>query len=356
MNNDPELHKIFNYVQKLEKRLIDLESKEAIIVEGSLKNQQPKPLQLSLDKLIDLYNDVPHILTEYAIEVSLTAESYQQKTNKQVILEKVIRGNYWVILLENIEEKSYYLLPNGNKKLRIYKLKTIDNLFIIKGEKNLNTEEFTLVKPAFLEILPSGKEWQILEKGELYIEKKSSASKLVSALEKIAENETIFPQNLEKLLIILEKLNQGNSTINAQIKLLDERLQKLEPDDGKFINLYSQNPQKFAQLEGGSKRLKVTKQTIKDFLQNTMNSVYLEINEEGEYLLKKGDKDEYLFPDPLLIFDKMTLVFARQGKLFQIKNEIPIAILGKDIKIKKPAKVRRNGDVWLLIESGEISL
>ncbi len=356
MTNNYDLEKIFSYVQKLEKRITKLESEKAIIVHGHLASQSAKSLTISLNQLINVYNDVSHILDVYAVTVSLSADSYRQQVKDQVILNQVTRGNYWVILLENEEGKNYYLLPNANIKLRIYRLKTISNLFAIKGENDGKQEEFTLIKPAKLEILSSGNEWRIKEKGELFLGKKSSTQRLVSELEKFTAHEDKIPASLQQLLKILTKINQGNSQLAKEIELLDSRLQKLEPQYVRLINLYYKNPQKFAQLEGGSQRLKVTKQTIKDFIQNTMNSVYLEVNEAGEYLLKKGEKDEYLFPDPLLIFDKMTLLFARQGKLFIIENEIPIAILGKDMKIKKPAKVRKNGDVWLLIESGEISL
>jgi hypothetical protein len=358
MSNNSELEKIITYVQKLEKRLKQLESKEAIIVQGFLQNQQPKPLKISVDKLINLYNDIPHILTEYAIEVSLTSQSYRQKSlNQNIILEKVIKGNYWAILLvENIEEKKYYLLPNGNRKIRIYKLQTINNLFNLKGLKNSNEEEFILIKPCQLNILPSGKEWGIKEKGELLIGKKSPLQNLTLELGKLTKNEKEIPASLQQLLNILTKINQDNSQLIKEIKLLDNRLQNLEPTYSKLINLYSKNPDNFANLEGGYTKLKFTQDTINQFLQNNPDTINitLEVNPMGEYLLKKINGEEYLFPDPQLLFDKMTLTLAHYTKLLLAENEIPIATVGKNITIKKPAKLRKNGNIWTILESGKV--
>ena len=355
MTNNYDLEKIFSYVQKLEKRITKLESEKAIIVHGHLASQSAKSLTISLNQLINVYNDVSHILDVYAVTVSLSADSYRQQVKDQVILNQVTRGNYWVILLENEEGKNYYLLPNANIKLRIYRLKTISNLFAIKGENDGKQEEFTLIKPAKLEILSSGNEWRIKEKGELFLGKKSSTQRLVSELEKFTAHEDKIPASLQQLLKILTKINQGNSQLAKEIELLDSRLQKLEPQYVKLINLYYKNPNKFAELEGGDTKLKLTQDTINNFLQGKIDTINLEENTMGEYLLKKCDQEEYLFPNPQILFDKMTLSLAHYTKLFIAESEIPIAILAKDIIIKKPAKLRRNSNVWVLIESGEFS-
>lgn len=357
MSNNSELEKIITYVQKLEKRLNKLESKEAIIVQGFLQNQQPKPLKISVDKLINLYNDIPHILTEYSIEVSLTSQSYRQKTlDRTIILEKVVKGNYWVILLENMEINNYYLFPNGNRKIKPYKLQTINNLFTIKGLKNSNEEEFTIIKPCQLDIVSSGKEWEMKQKGELLIGKKSPLENITLELENLTKNEKEIPASLQQLLKILTKINQGNSQLTKEIEQLDSRLQNLEPPYSKLINLYAKNPDNFADLEGGYTKLKFTQDTINQFLQNNPDTINitLEINPIGEYLLKQIKGEEYLFPDPKILFDKMTLTFAHYTKLLISENEIPVATIGKNIMISKPAKLRKNGNIWTILESGKI--
>ncbi|NCO75498.1 MAG: hypothetical protein GW795_09875 [Cyanobacteria bacterium] len=355
MANNTELEKIITYVQKLEKRITKLESEKAVIINGNLANKSPKSLEISLTQLIDFYNDVSHILDAYAVTVSLSEESYRKQTEGKIILNQVNKGNYWVILLENDEGKNYYLLPNGNIQLKIYRLKTINYLFLLRGEENNKEEEFTLVKPAMLEILPSGNEWQIKQKGELFLGKKTAIKKIVLGLQNLTNNEDKIPASLEQLLTVLEKLNQGNSQLAKDIKFLDNRLKKLEPAYVEYLNLYYENPVKFAESEGGFTKLKLTKDTVKNFLENKINNINLEANSQGEYILKKVNNEEFLFLDPQIIFDKMTLKLANYTKLFIADNEIPVAVSANNILIKKPAKLRKNGDIWLLIESGEIS-
>lgn len=356
MTNNYDLEKIFNYVQSLEKRLTKLEAKEAVIITGSLENKQIKPLTISVEKLIDIYNDVPQVLTEYVIEVTLTAETYRQKTDGQVILEYIVRGNYWVILLENRQEKNYYLFPNAQIKLRLHRLKSIEYLFNLQGEKIINSHEFILLKPALISIFPNGKKWQLKDKGLLRIDKKSPASRLVSELEKIADDEGKIPVSLKELLASLETLNKHKLELKAEIKSLQNRLRKLEPEYSQLVNLYHDEPQYFVMGAGGSQKVKVTDETMNAVLQGKFNAIHLQASPEGEYLIKKAGYFEYLFPNPDVIFDKMTLTFAHQARLFICQGNIPIGIKGTHIKIQKPAKVRQTGNFWLVIESGEIIL
>ena len=356
MTNNYDLEKIFNYVHSLEKRLTKLESKEAVIVTGGLKNKQPKPLTISLEKLIDIYNDVPQILTEYVVELALTAESYRQKTDGKVILEYIIQGNYWVILLENLVEKNYYLFLNSNKKLKLHRLKSIEYLFNLQGEKIIETHEFILLKLALISIFPNGKQWQLKDKGLLHIGKKSPASRLVSELEKIADDEGQIPASLQELLASLETLNKHKLELKAEIQSLQNRLTKLEPEYSQLVNLYHDEPQYFVMGAGGSQKVKVTDETMNTVLQGKFNAIHLEVSPEGEYLIKKAGHSQYLFPNPDVIFDKMTLTFAHQARLFICQGHIPIGIKGIDIKIQKPAKVKQTENLWLVIESGEVIL
>lgn len=353
---DNNLEKIYNYVQKLEKRITELEQKDAVIITGHLETKNCKPLDISVEKLIDIYNNVPQILTEYAVEASLTAETYRQQSDGKTIFEQTVRGNYWVILLEEALEKQYYLVPNGNIKIRLYRVESIKSSFDLKGEKVIDASEFTLLKPALISIYPNGKQWKLDKKGLLNIGKYSPAQKLVSEIEKLSNNEAEIPSSWQELLTLLEKFNQNKSEIQAQIQSLKNRLIKLEPEYSQLINLYNDEPHHFS-TAGGSQRVKVTDMTMNTFLQGKPHPIYLESNELGEYIIKKLGKQEYLFPHPDTLFDKMAINFIHnQGRLFVCKGEIPIAIIGKDMKIEKPARVEKKQDQWLLVESGEIIL
>lgn len=355
-NSESDIQEIIKYVQKLEKRVKKLESKDAIILKSVPKDIQPKPLKISPEKLIDIYNDVPSILEEYVAEVSITAQSWRSHSEDKTRVEKSIGGNYWVILLENFNEKKYYLLPNQSKKLRISRLRSLNNMFKIQGEKDTNNDNYIIIKPALLNMIPSGKEWEIIEKGILYLGKTSPTQKLTTELEKLTENQETMPSSLQGLLNVLEKLNKNNNELKIKLNSLEKRIQKLEPEEIKWVELYHLEPEKFATLGGGNTKLKLTETTVNKLLQSSTKDIYLEADSLGQYLLKQGEKGLYLFPDPLGIFDKNSLILTRLANLFITHGEIPIASLGKDIKVIKPAKLTKiNNNQWSLLESGEMN-
>lgn len=354
---DNKLEKIFDYVQKLEKRIRELEKKDAVTVIGYLESKYCKPLNISVEKLIDIYNDIPQVLAEYAVEATLTAETYRKKTEGKIILEQSVRGNYWVILLEEKLEKKYYLVPNGEVKLRLYRLETIEYLFNLTGEKVINAEHFLLSKPALIDILPNGKQWQLNNKGSLHIGKYSPAKKLVSELQKLAEDENKIPSGLQDLLTLLEKFNQDKIELKAEIQSLKNRLIKLEPEYTRLVNLYNDEPQYFTIAAGETKAVKITQETTNNFLQGKPSPIHFELDNQGEFLIKKVDNIYYLFPNPTTLFDRVALNFIHnQARIFISQGEIPIAIIGKDLKIQKPAKVKLDKNLWLLTESGELIL
>ena len=354
MSDKSDLKKIYSYIKQLETRITELESKDAVIVEGSKKNNLPQPLPLPLDKLIDIYNDVPQILAAYALEVALNSESYRKKNDQNIILEPLVRGNYWVILLENNYEQKYYLLPNAQVKIKLYRTKSIHFLFDIKGESTRSIENFTLIKPCYLKILPSGQQWQLINSGELYIGNKSPALELVSEIEEITKKQEKTTSTIQELINILKKINLQNTEFEKTLKNFEFRLENLEPKHTNLINLYRNKPTIFEKLADGSQKLKLSTKTINNILQGNVKDIYLETNSYGEYLQKKGDRFDYLFPNPQVIFDKQSLILANQSRLFMTENEIPIAILGKDIKIIEAAQIKKINDSWLLVKSGKI--
>jgi WD40 repeat protein len=178
------------------------------MVTGSHVNKLPKALRLSEEKLINLYNYAPQILREYAVPVSVTAETYQKKTNN-IDLEYGINGYYWVILSEQNFSKNYYLFPNGDKKINFYRLENqIESLFTIKGNISAQDHNFTLEKSAQIEILPSGKIWQLITKGIIEIEEKSAAKELLLELAKITNLQGEIPATLQELLTLLKTYNE----------------------------------------------------------------------------------------------------------------------------------------------------
>ncbi|HLO85396.1 MAG TPA: hypothetical protein VK203_10345 [Nostocaceae cyanobacterium] len=115
---------------------------------------------------IPAYNDNPNYLKDYAIEVSETEESINQRRldgNQPAVIERVKKGNYWVISSEDRTEQ--YLVPKGDLKITEFNLQTIQSLFECRGDAQENPK-FQLVKPAVVQLMNSVT-WQVTELGIL---------------------------------------------------------------------------------------------------------------------------------------------------------------------------------------------
>jgi hypothetical protein len=170
-----KINYLIQAIQYLEERLNYLEnslqinhqtsaSASRINVKQSVEIPTLKKLQLSESKLVEVYNDVPQLLSEYAITVSLTSSSYRQIGQIPIVLENMIRGNYWAIATE---DDNYWLFPNIKLNLNLHKLKTVKYLFKFPEDVNIRTNQFIILKPAKLTLMPSGYEWQLVQPGEL---------------------------------------------------------------------------------------------------------------------------------------------------------------------------------------------
>ena len=138
---------------------------------------------MSKTKLVEIYNDCPQVLSSSVVTVSVTADSYRQKTQGQIFLERTGRGNYWIIATK---DEKYLLFPNSNISINIHKLKTVQFLFECIGKYSSNNGDFTLNQPARVAILPSGKEWKLEKKGRLVFGNYSSSS--------FSEDKQLLPQ------------------------------------------------------------------------------------------------------------------------------------------------------------------
>ena len=192
----------------------------AVRVTGSLKTTKSNKISLSISQLVELYNDVPKILSAYIIKVSLTAQSYRKQTQGKIFLEQDGNGNYWII---NTENDSYWLVPNINLRINIHKLKTLKLLFECKGKQSTDTSDFVLHKPARVSLISSGKEWKLEEQGELEFGNSSHLSKVQSELEQTKDER-------DQILFLLDEVNYERKELRLQIQKLQNRLEILEQD------------------------------------------------------------------------------------------------------------------------------
>jgi WD40 repeat protein len=229
-NIDTLLKSIIEKINQLEERLKLLEQSEksgnnaasslknAVRVTGALETPKINRVELSVFKLVEIYNDVPQVLANSAVEVSLTAESYRGNTNGEIFLEKSANGNYWVIAKDDL---TYWLLPKDNLKINIHRLKTIKSLFRFQGEKPEDAVESTLVKPAKVSLMPNGQQWKLEKPGVLYLGNGTQSTKLQSEQE-------LTNQEREQLQSLLGQLRQEHQQLERQLEQFHQEYQQLQ--------------------------------------------------------------------------------------------------------------------------------
>jgi hypothetical protein len=114
---------------------------------------------------ISTYEQNPRLLLKNAIEVSEADQSIDQRRlggAQGVILQKVRRGNYWILN----EGGTDYVVPKDNIKINEYNLETVRNLFECQGYRS-EYSGFKLIKPAIVSYVSRGEVWQLVELGVL---------------------------------------------------------------------------------------------------------------------------------------------------------------------------------------------
>ncbi|MBR8828144.1 MAG: hypothetical protein DSM107014_09650 [Gomphosphaeria aponina SAG 52.96 = DSM 107014] len=151
-NNQQNWEEISERFSQLEKKIEEIiESKNnklGVEVTGGLNNEKIKSINITQEQLVKIYNEVPQIFSEYAHPVSLTPDTYREKTWGEIYLESAPNGKYWLIATEWDNKLNYWLVPNGNTKFKLHRLLSIKKLFEFEGEeptKNSETDIFIIL-------------------------------------------------------------------------------------------------------------------------------------------------------------------------------------------------------------------
>lgn len=223
--NEADLSQIFTTLQQLESRVRQLESQKTISASAALS--PPKPLKISLEKFVEIYNDVPTIFEEYATPVSLTADSYRGKNLNQIVVETSPSGNYWILLLENSREKQYLLVLNPLRRIRVADNKhSINFLFDLpSGFKTAGSGNLYLDKPAIVKMLPGGNQWLLQNKGILATYLPANNDKSATRIPSVdSQNRNQWREDLKSFREEFER------EINNKIVLLDKKLLSLQKE------------------------------------------------------------------------------------------------------------------------------
>ena len=130
--------------------------------EGSLRTTPVIIAPIAEPDLVKIYNQDPKQLLDRINEVSLKpADSTNQS---KPTLQMSRNGNYWLIFGQ---ESNCWLTPKMKLIIDPYRYETIKTIFTCEGYQAAGSREFTLVAPARVVTLPSGREWRLREPGKL---------------------------------------------------------------------------------------------------------------------------------------------------------------------------------------------
>ncbi len=313
---------------KLEARLNFLEktlrqshssNNQAIPVTGALEVPKIIPIKISPEKLREIYHEVPQVLSAYAIRVSLTADSYRKKTSGEIYLEKLGRGNYWVIALEAKDREQYCLFPYGNLTVNLHSLKTVECLFQFKEKHSTQTTEFTVVKPAIVSLLPNGQQWKLEIKGVLDFRnpyRSSSArsqvdknqiedSQLQSQIEHLSQENQQLKSQMSEVLSQLKQANEERQQLQDKISLIEQQFDsentkpKLKQNNSNsrliqvLVEVYNREP---SSLLTDGKEVSETPNSLSDRILKNSQTVIFENKNRGIYSVVVKGNTNYLFP------------------------------------------------------------
>lgn len=208
----------------------------SVQVTGALQPAPISKLNLSESDLVEIYHSAPKILSQKAAKVSVTEYTLSPQSEESIVIEEVKDGSYWLVGTEN---DIYCLFPQANVKINPYIDETIKLLFNCNGYQTDAASQFTLNKPAKLSIMPSGEEWQLVERGRLDFSGNSSLRELEveegesqEIQDRVTHRDTQEPTRLENHSALV-LANRGEALTKIEGKLPSELQQK-------FVEIQSQ--------------------------------------------------------------------------------------------------------------------
>ncbi len=184
------------------------------------------PIDVPAFKFVDLYNDLPNILIGYAIDATLSDESYREPDVSQITFERLERGTYWIFPTDRIGiQGAAWLVPNPLKDIKIDRHKSLNFSFDIDSSSDSNM--LVLIKPALVKILPNSERltWKLTERGEL-------STGGAAAQSATANNGSIDPLALTQQIehIVQARLRAAQNETLRQCQELIDRSTKNLPD------------------------------------------------------------------------------------------------------------------------------
>ena len=370
----------------------------SIRVAESKITPQITPVAISQAELISTYNEIPSLLLGYINPVSLTPESYRGENSNGIILETTIKGNYWAIATEENKQYKYWLVPNNNLSFNVHQLKTVENLFQLKGDYNSGNSEFVLQEPAIISLLPNNKQWKLLQPGILFFGSNLKSTSLQPKPINVATNESSeLKQILSSLTAFkteVEQLNNKVSQLEIQSEIsekayqrekqewlfqkqaLNQQLDEVKQFKSQLSNfktqiansfdkyhhnmvaVIEQIPQFVDEYNLDKKSLSNEAISTVDITQSSLNQkrlghdnkLILENTTRKKYWIVKDNNDYYLIPHAKIRIDEYSTIILES--LFECINFYSDY---RDFHLIQPAKVSQlDSELWQLERKGRI--
>ncbi len=118
-------------------------------------------LDLPLTRILQVYHETPQLLEPLCYRVAINPDQSSQNP----VLDSYHQGNYWVLQLR---DQGFFLFPRPADAIRLAGLESLQQLFKTQGEQKTSSHfQFTVKKPAKLELLKRHQRWQLSESGNL---------------------------------------------------------------------------------------------------------------------------------------------------------------------------------------------
>ena len=187
----------------------------------------PPVLNLQQDRFIELYNDLPHLFTAYAIDVTLSEDSFIRQ-DRDITFSRFIRGNYWIIPTQSAPDKGW-LVPNPTKGLSIDRLPSLAASFDRDINSNSSNNNCLLVAPAIVQILPIVEPltWKLVERGKL----------TNTQIQQSATNNNLIESLVHKLVSLNDRIVQIEQGLvkSESLHVLNDRQEQLQSISAKIV-------------------------------------------------------------------------------------------------------------------------
>jgi hypothetical protein len=285
----------------------------------------PPILNLPIERFVEIYNDIPHLFTAYAIDVTLSEDSYFQQSN-YITFQRLSRGNYWILPTQESEDNAW-LVPNPLKSIALNLAKSLEYSFERDFVATNDDNSFSLVTPALVQRLPiiEPLSWKLLERGKISKSQKPIEQDRNLALS-IAKTQSDLSVQIELTKSIGTKQEVIQSIVSKvadKVEAKNQELISLRLELDKSIDKSTQQSQEITWLRLELDRLKSTQATSTPSTAASSEIVSLKIDLEklkADYQRQQKKKD-------LDIAEQVRSLVEQEITKLQSSSSLSISIL-----------------------------